>query len=152
MPDRDVRREGVGRWLPRPARQLGHSGSMMTLLGLAWVSLGFLSIRGSELPRLLHGVFFSDDLSGTAWIVTGSVAVAAAWRPPGYSLAGGWLALYIIPAVRAIGNLVAFVVFAVPGGDGGSDVGIHFAIIYGTMVGVVYICSDWPDAQPFSRQ
>lgn len=151
MPDRDTQRSGWARYAPRYPRQLGHSGRMLALLGFMWVVMGSTMISSGprELPRFLEGVIFPTAVGGWIWIVTGLVALIVAWRPPGRGgVAFGWTALYFMPAVRFIGNLTIFIEWLIPSGDRGHPFGLHFSLIYLTMTGVVYICSDWPDPTP----
>lgn len=146
MPDRDIRRPGrLRRWLPRAPRQVGRRGAILTAYGLIWIVLGLGVATGSGTSfGLLHEVI-PAQLRGLAWVITGAVAIVFAWRPPGFHDAPGFVALYIMPAVRVLSYGLAWIDHLLPIGSPGYEQGWRFAATYAAMLAAVYICSGWPD-------
>ncbi len=145
MPDRDVRREGWKRFLPRSARQVGRRGAILMVFGFLWIVVG-AGVFGSEGlgEGLLHEIVPSE-IRGTLWVVTGLIAIGHAFRPPGMSDAVGFAALYITPAIRVLSYGLAWVGSWFPGMGQGYPQAWRFLAVYAAMLAAVVITSGWPE-------
>lgn len=151
MPDRDTRKPGWAGIAPRRPRQLGYRGSMLLALGVCWVILGVgvLDSTSSINPSLLHERI-PHEVRGWAWIITGLVAIAYAWRPTGIHDAPGYLALYLMPAIRVVSYGLAWLDHLLPIGGTGYALGWRFAAIYLAMLAAVIISAGHPET-PHTR-
>ena len=143
--DRNTYRIGWRKWTPRYPRQIGFRGKILLLCGAAWVSIGVGTFDDSITPGLLHEQFMPAWARSVVWVITGLLAIVYAWRPPGFSDATAWLALYTMPAIRTVSYTLAWLDSMFDFGGPGLERGWQFATIYAVMVGVVMICSDWPE-------
>lgn len=146
MPDRDIRRPGWKKYLPRTTRQIGRRGVMLLTFGVLWtvIGAGALSSSGSISPSLIHE-YLPAWLRASLWIACGLLAIAYAFRPPGLSDRVGFAALYIMPAVRVLSYTLAWIDYLVPIGGEGYELGWRFAAIYASMLATVVITSGWPE-------
>lgn len=126
---------------------------MLTTLGVAWIATG-VSIALNSDPAYVELVvpltWLSPETRGAGWIITGMVSCAYAWRPRwiAYDVLG-FLALYVMPAYRAGAFLWGWLDSWLPlGGGPGYRPGLVQAALAAAMMGVVMICSDWPDPVP----
>lgn len=147
------KRPGWKRWLPRSPKQLFKREKLLCLLGLVWVVQGMSALEstGSRSGNLLHENI-SIEVRGWVWIVSGIIAVIAAWRPPGMADTFGWAALYIMPMLRSFSYILAWVAsfsfidtdllkyFTDPYEDGW-----RFGLIYVGYVGTIILCAGWPN-------
>lgn len=136
------------RFLPRPARALGHRGEMLTVYGSLWVIFGIgLLIEGDPASRIVTPlVFIPAEARALAWILTGVWAIFIAWRPiTRYRDASAWVALYLMPAIRAASYLIAWVDSHIPWGADGHPSGWLHATLYGAIVWGVWACARWPE-------
>ena len=149
VPDRHILRPGWRRWTPRYPRQLGHRGAVLMLCGVLWMMLGLTVFTDPDWPYAVH-TLIPREVRSALWIASGVTAVIFAWRPPGFSDAWGWTALYVMPAVRVVSFAWAWVDSWVPWGTPGYPDGYQHVLINGSMLAVVLICSSWPEPVAWS--
>lgn len=136
------------RYIPRPPRALGHRGQLFTVFGLLWIAIGVgLLIEGDPPSRLQTPlVIIPLDVRAALWIATGAWAILIAWRPiTRVKDASGWLALYAMPAMRAVAYAVAWVDSWTPWGAEGHGGGWLSALVYTVIVWAVYTGARWPE-------
>lgn len=145
--DIDVKRPGWRGFLPRRVR--GHRDKMLTVLGIAWVSIGLYSLAPeSGVDVLTVERLIPLDVRAGLWVLTGLIAIAISWRPPGYCDTPGWVALYLMPPVRVVAYSVTWVAEVFGGHARFHETldGLYWIVAYAMVIAVVYICSGWPDA------
>lgn len=149
-PMRNTVQSGWRKWMPRSVKCLGYRGKVLVTFGLVWILVGAgindeLVIPG--VPHLLIPGMYRTML----WVITGVLAIIAAFRPTGFSDAFGWAALYMMPALRTVSYSIAWTDALIPWGGGGYDNGWKFAAIYFVMAAAVWFCSGWPEPPPLER-
>lgn len=124
----------------RPDRK----GRGLTLMGVIWILVGLSVPEQPPIDSAFHQLA-PDWLLVCAWVVPGVLAIAAAWlkklRPWAMAL------LTVMPGVRTISYVTAWVVYLVPGGSPGYDRGWIAAITQIIMIAFVfYVASDSADS------
>lgn len=145
-------RPGWHRWLPRHSRNISKREQMLMMLGFIWILIGFSTFEtaGTRPATLLHE-YPPTSLRGGLWIGTGLLAFAAAWRPPGMKDTFGWAMLYVMPTLRVVSYLLAWIAswdwiptenltFTEPYSNGW-----RFAAVYLAQSLTIVICSGWPN-------
>ena len=149
MPLRNVKRSGWTKWLPRTVRQVGRRGTALLMLGVLWLLLGYSVFLSMDIPtEAPEGVFhllIPADVRGFLWMLTGGTAIVAAFRPPGFSDAFGWTALYVMPALRLVSYLSGWLDWIVPFGTPGYERGWVPAITWAVIVVLIATCAGWPE-------
>ena len=149
MPLRNVKRSGWTKWLPRNTKQVGRRGFVLLTLGFLWVLLGCSVFLEMDIPTAApEGVFHlmvPADIRGLLWMLTGVIAMCGAFRPPGFSDAFGWTALYAMPALRMVSYLSGWLDWLVPFGTPGYERGWVPAITWSVIVVLVATCAGWPE-------
>lgn len=140
------------RLLPRPARDVGMRGSVLMLLGVIWIGVG-ASIAVTGDPASCAQVVMLDRVPlavrAPAWIATGCLAVAWAFRPRRIIKDGvGFAGLYLMPAYRAVAFLTSWVDSLIPVGGSGYRNGLPSGIIYLSIVVLIWRIARWPESQP----
>lgn len=143
MPDRNDFRPGWHRYTPRYPRQMGFRGKVLILCGVVWIMLGF-GVLDAPRVGVPHEAIPAPMQAGL-WVATGAIAIASGWRPPGYQDALGWLALYLMPALRTVSYTIGWIDSLTPYGGPGYARGWVNALTYGVMVVFIYLCASWPD-------
>ena len=149
MPLRNVKRSGWTKWLPRTVKQVGRRGTVLLTLGVLWLLLGCSVFLSMDIPTAAPaGVFhllIPADVRGLLWMLTGVIAMCAAFRPPGFIDAFGWTALYAMPALRMVSYLSGWLDWIVPFGTPGYERGWVPAITWAVIVVLVARCAGWPE-------
>lgn len=149
MPLRNVKRSGWRKWLPRTAKQVGRRGTVLLILGFLWLLLGYSVLLDMDIPTAdPAGVFhlmIPAEIRGFLWMLTGGIAMCGAFRPPGFSDAFGWAALYAMPALRMVSYLSGWLDWVVPFGTTGYERGWVPAITWGVIVALIATCAGWPE-------
>lgn len=149
MPLRNVKRSGWAKWLPRSVKQVGRRGTVLLMLGVVWLLLGYSVFLSMDIPTgAPEGGFHLSipaDVRGLLWTLTGVTAMCAAFRPPGFSDAFGWTALYVMPAVRTVSYLSGWLDWIVPFGTPGHERGWVPAITWAVIVVLIATCAGWPE-------
>jgi len=138
-------------WIKRPSTKLGRRGAVLLILGVIWLFIGISIIAdpyagGSRNQGLFHEESPSW-LRATLWITTALFALSAAWRPAGRRDDWGYMALILMPTVRAMSFLWAWLINLF--GGQGDPVGWLGFIVWGTVVILVYTISGWPETPSF---
>ena len=135
----------------RAHHDLGRRGTVLLTLGVLWVCTG-LSVIGAPGSRdypLLTDVGPWENVRGAAWIVTGAVAIVCSRRRQGDDWPG-WLALYAMVAYRIVAYAHGWVLWALPGVEGGTPRGIVGVLAWAVALVPIAVCSGWeePPARP----
>ena len=144
MPTRKV----FGGKKPKRTPNLGRRGAILIVMGAAWILLGiatFLSPQQPGTENLLHVILIPRAVEGAAWIVSGFVAVVYAHRTDDEY---GFLALYIMPAIRALSFFLGWLDSLSPVGSDGYSRGWFSALFYLIMILFIVICAGWPEPAP----
>lgn len=126
---------------------------MLLILGVIWVFFGISAIidphpSGRTDLSLFHEALPSC-LRATLWMGTALVAVSSAWRTAGRRDDWGYMALILMPIVRAASYTWAWVIHLIHGGADGAPNGWLGAIVWGTVVILVFTISGWPETPSF---
>lgn len=128
----------------RLVRRLGRRGTVLLLHGAIWVLIGASLLADPiDLPGRMPHEALPAWVRGVAWIVTGAVGVASAWRPPGRDWLG-FASLVSMPLVMSVS-------FATSAGGWliGADIGSHRswidALIWVAVVAVITVVSGWTE-------
>lgn len=120
---------------------IGKRGLVLLMFGGVFISYGFaLKDVAQKLSLPLYAAV-PVSWQGYAWIATGVLACLAAlsnsreWW--------GFTALFPMPALWAVGFLIAFLQGLMP---------INGALLWSLFVGVLLVLSDWPEPPPQHRQ
>jgi len=140
-------------WLKHPASHLGRRGTVLLILGVIWFFIGISTLidpYASGGPEL--GLFHQalpPWLRATLWMGTALVAVASAWRTAGKRDDLGYMALILMPTVRAASFTWAWIIHLIPGVPNGDPNGWLGAIVWGTVTVLVFTISGWPETPSF---
>ena len=149
MPLRNVKRSGWAKWLPRSTKQVGRRGFVLLTLGFLWVLMGVSVAQSIDAPYPPPpGVFhllLPETIRGPLWMLTGVIAACAAFRPPGFSDAFGWAALYAMPALRMVSYLSGWLDWIIPFGTPGYERGWVPAVTWAVIVVLIATCAGWPE-------
>jgi hypothetical protein len=136
------------RLLPRRPREVSKRGQILLIFGFIWIAVG-ISVLERPYVDGQEPLLFDDLpvwLRAGAWIGTGLLAMAFAWRPRGISHDGvGFVALYIMPAERCAIFFLGWLDSVVPGGGPGYPAGLYAAVVWLAITAAVLVCSSWPD-------
>ncbi len=147
----------VRRLLDPELRHFNKRGQILLIFGLIWVSIGFSVLDQPVAAGQEHLIFTNipTQLRVSAWIVTGFIAAAAAFRPVQVKSDDyAFFALYIMPAERVLIFTVGYIDYHVPGltvgpvevfGTPGYSRGLYSALIWLVIISAVIVCSRWPD-------
>lgn len=148
MPMRNIKRQGWRKWLPRRGDQLGRRGATLLLMGTLWLLVGVSVTHGLDAPydEPPPGVFhllIPETVRGLIWTVTGMLAVVYAFRPPGFSDAFAWTALYLMPTMRTVSFGVGWLDSMIPWGTEGYSRGWVPMVTWGIVVALIVVCAGW---------
>ncbi len=132
------------RW---PVMPLGKRGEVLLLLGIAWILIG---IGAAIVPPPAEDLLFLHipvPIRAALWCGTGLVAIGYAWMPRVRSDGWGFVALYLMPAVRAVSYFIAWVDFTADGRSG-YRYGWLSALFYTVFIGIVVVCAGWREPPP----
>lgn len=140
-------------WIKHPAARLGRRGGVLLILGGIWFFVGVSTITdpyaaGGPQLGLFHQALPSW-LNATLWMGTSLSAMSAAWRPAGRRDDWGYMALILMPTVRAASYTWAWLLHLIPGGPDGAPNGWLGAIVWGTVVILIFTISGWPETPSF---
>ena len=135
--------------LPRPPTALGKRGLILLIFGFIWVSVGMAVVNQPD-PAGYEHLLFSQiprPVRALAWVTTGLLAVAIAFRPRLLHHDGfGFLALYVMPAERAAIFVIGWLDYHITGlGGPGYPRGLYAASVWLAIVAAVMVCATWPD-------
>lgn len=145
------------RLLPRHFHELGKRGQILLVFGILWMWLGLGVLLYPDPPQYSAIPMISDvpdAVRGYAWMISGGVAVAYAWRPRRFDHDGlAFAALYIMPAYRVVAFSLAWLDYVMPWFGFGYSRGLLAALPYAALVGAVMICASWaePPTEPNVR-
>ena len=133
--------------LPRPWREVGKRGQILLTYGVLWVLIGVGTMTEPAPPAWTVIPLLAAFPLGPAWVVTGLIAIAYAWRPRIIGHDGvAFLALYVMPAYRAGAYILGWVDSLIDGvGGPGYPRGWLTSLTYLAMVAAVMICASWPE-------
>jgi len=136
----------------RPAK-LGRRGAVLLILGVIWLFIGISTIAdpyasGGRNLGLFHEALPSW-LRATLWIGTALLALSSAWRAAGRRDDWGYMALILMPIVRAMSYLWAWLLNLIPGPPVGDPTGWLGFIVWGTVAVLVFTISGWPESPKF---
>jgi len=138
-------------WIKRPSIKLGRRGGVLLILGVIWFFIGISTITdphavGGGNQGLFHEALPSW-LRATLWIGTATAALSSAWRVAGRRDDWGFMALILMPTVRAMSYLWAWLINLV--GEHGDPTGWLGFVVWGTLTILVYTISGWPESPKF---
>jgi len=140
-------------WMKHSPTHLGRRGGVLLILGVIWFFIGISTIadpypNGVRNQGLFHEALPSW-LRATLWIGTSAVALSSAWRVAGRRDDWGYMALILMPTVRAMSYLWAWLIHLIPGPPDGAPTGWLGFIVWGTVTILVYTISGWPETPKF---
>lgn len=123
--------------------RLGRRGTILALLGVAWILQGISTFFNEPSPSypLLNEY---PIIRGSAWILTGLVSIWYAKKPQGHDIAG-FVSLYLMAAYRIIAYGVSFVLWLLPGGFEGNPRGIVGIFSWATIIILLIAVSGWSE-------
>lgn len=130
----------------RATHKLGRRGTILGLLGVTWILQGVSAILQTE-PSVYTLLSGHDYARGTAWLVTGAIAVYYARKPQGYDVYG-FIALYIMTSFRIIAYGFDFTLWLLPGGFDGNPRGIVGIFSWFTIIIFLLVVSGWEEEKP----
>lgn len=133
----------------RLTERIGRRGAVLINFGIVWILIGLSEVfvaRQPEFDDLPLISWVPDPLRLSAWVVCGVVAILAAFRPPVKWDGWGFLALYVMPAFRALGYLWGWCLSW--DHEGGYPSGWLGAALYLAITVLIVICSGWREEQP----
>jgi len=137
-------------WLKCPSTNLGRRGAVLLILGVIWFFIGISTITDPYASGRNLSLFHESLpswLRATLWIGTALLALSSAWRAAGRRDDWGYMGLILMPTVRAMSFLWAWLVDLFDGkGDATGWLG---AIVWGTVTILVYTISGWPESPKF---
>jgi hypothetical protein len=131
----------------RIARRLGRRGQALLVLGLAFLFVGIETLLSPDpIPpdRFLLHALIPSDVRAAIWIVSGGLAIAAAWRRGGDGF--GFAALVVPLVIRSVSLLWSTVAYLV--GATSWPLGWTGAIIWLLLLALVLLISGWAEAPP----
>jgi len=138
-------------WLKRRPSHLGRRGAVLLILGVIWFFIGISIITD---PRVgigqNQGLLHEESptwLRATLWIGTALFALSSAWRIAGRRDDWGYMALILMPLVRTMSYLWAWLINLF-GGQGDPAGWLGF-VVWGTVTILVYTISGWPETPKF---
>lgn len=132
----------------RVNRRLGHRGSAMLTIAAVWAWAGAVQSTVPAAPATDEMLFKSLPPWARAllWIAPAAVATVAAFRPRGAPDGYGWLALYLLPAMRGVSSVYAWI--ASWDGKGGDDYGWLRLVVWLLIMRLIYVLARWPETVP----
>lgn len=98
--------------LRRLSGRYGKRGLWLIVLGTVWMVFGLGQLLEPNAPRAwVFYELFPVWVQAAAWLVTGGVALWQGWRGPHVDDSLGHVALYLMPAVRVVSFLLAWLIF-----------------------------------------
>jgi len=137
-------------WMKRPSTNLGRRGAVLLFLGVIWLFIGISTITDPYASGRNHGLFHEalpPWLRATLWIGTALLALSSAWRVAGRRDDWGYMGLILMPTVRSMSFLWAWMIDLL--GGIGDPTGWLGAIVWGTVTILVYTISGWPESPKF---
>ena len=147
--------------LTRTRRRIGYRGAILAVLGASWIITGLSTFESSIIRAaepLIHEQL-PPAIRGWAWVITGAIALtctltkATGHKPAWEGVA--FLALYLMPTLRLVSYTTGWADswpwLHLLGGVGYAD-GWRFAGVYLAQVGMVIICSSWPEPARLTEQ
>lgn len=137
------------------AKRFGQRGSCMLILGSIWMLFG-LSIFLD--PPVQHPFVFHEMLPswvrGSAWVLSGVVAVFCGIRGPAKDDTVGMTALMVMPLIRLLSFTASWLIYVALAGAhwlnpsiavGGYERGWYAAAVWGLIVTLLAIVAGWPN-------
>jgi len=138
-------------WIKRRPSRLGRRGAVLLILGVIWFFIGISTITD---PRVgigqSQGLFHEESpswLRAALWIGTALFALSSAWRIAGRRDDWGYMALILMPLVRTMSYLWAWLINLF--GGQGDPMGWLGVIVWGTITILVFTISGWPETPKF---
>jgi len=138
-------------WIKRSPTKLGRRGAVLIILGIIWAFIGISTITDPYAGAGRNQGLFHEALPvwlrATLWIGTALLALSSAWRVAGRRDDWGYMGLILMPTVRAMSYLWAWLIDLF-GGQGDPTGWLGF-IVWGTVTILVYTISGWPETPKF---
>lgn len=143
------------RLVPPPLlKRIGRRGSVLLLLGLAWVMMGVARVvtdarPGAEPSELPHENLPYPVL-GLLWLTTGLIAFGVGLRDSrthGTRDHAGFLAVTAAPMLYAGSYLVSFVTYGLSLGAHGYSLGLVGVSLYGAVVLLIGVIAGWEEPE-----
>lgn len=121
---------------------LGFRGRVLGLLGILWIGNGITvwSVPGSPNYPMLDS---HPSLRGAMWILTGAVAIWAAFQTSPLVDRLGFVALYLMAAYRFFAYFIPFADWT--SDDGGTGRAAVGAIVWLIILALLVLISGWPE-------
>lgn len=137
-------------------RRLGRRGTLLILLGMAWLLIG---VTGIVLPQdrfSSPGIgpdIFLQIIDGPevnlGWIIAGGMAFTVGClhdrRLFNRHEAFGWNAILTMPLVWMSFFIWSFTVWVLSDGEGGRPNGLYAAIVWSVVSAIIMIMAGWPE-------
>lgn len=148
MPYRQYSKANPARYYTQLMLVLGRRGAVLFFLGAIWVFQGISTYFNEPNPSyaLLNG---NEFLQGTAWVITGLVAMVYAKKPQGYDVIG-FVFLYIMAAFRIVSYGFAFIHWLLPSGTDGNPRGIVGVFSWATIIILLIAVAGWKESEEVS--
>jgi len=130
---------------PKRSASIGRRGAILIAMGVAWMLLGISTFVNPNTPgaeHLLHNIIFTNTVEGCLWIASGVIAVIFAHRTDDEY---GFLALYVMPAIRTLSYFLGWLDYLSPVGGAGFALGWFSTLFYLIMIVFIVICAGWPE-------
>lgn len=125
---------------------IGRRGTVLLILGLMWVLIGFYVATGSDEHSPYYMLSHASAFRAVGWWVTGVVAIVAAPMAQGRDR-WGFLALYLMAAYRFAAQGAGFVDYLDDAHGGPSDAkSILGCILWGSMLALIVVVSGWRES------
>jgi hypothetical protein len=128
-------------------RRFGFRGTALVIIGTIWVGIGFSITGEPDRPPLLLMELLPDWLRIFLWLGSGTLAVALGLTKGNDAI--GWVALYLMPAVRIASYSFGTVdYFATTVGGPGLERGWLYALVWIAVISLIVVCAKWPEPPP----
>ena len=134
--------------------RFGRRGAALVLFAFIYITYG-IGLGAAPRPTrvglqlLIAGI--PTDALAVAWVVTGTVAAAAAVPRLGVPQSVGFVALMLMSSVWALSYLWSWIMWLGSIGDG-NPLGWSGALIWGLLVGLIGVISGWPEVPKIEGQ
>lgn len=133
---------------------LAPRAQVLVLIGVAWAAYGAsVIVAPDRLGSLAPHEHVPAGVRGVAWVVTGAVALAVAFRSR-HSTCDHWgfTALVIMPLTRMVSHLLDFAFWALPGWPDGSPRGWAPAIVWAVVTDLIIVIGASLPPEPLVRR